>query len=118
MKNWLIRTRTNHLLGPITKVKLLELIENGSIHDDDEVCSGNGYWFYLREVELLNKYIYGEVVQGFNPVSEALNEVRQRESNGKKNETQTEETGVVKIEELELETADELELEEETNEED
>lgn len=75
----MIRTRTNHLLGPIHKDKLLELIENGSVTSDDEICSGNGYWFYLRESELLNRYVYSETPQEFNPVSEALNEHNIRE---------------------------------------
>lgn len=74
----MIRTRSNHLLGPISKEKLVELMENGSIHTDDEICAGNGYWFYLRETDLVNKYIYSEVIQSFNPVSEALNEMRLR----------------------------------------
>ncbi len=77
---WMIRTRSNYLLGPISKEKLLELIENGSIHLDDEICSGNGYWFYLREKNLLDRYVYSETEQGFNPVSEALNEMRMRQS--------------------------------------
>ncbi len=41
-KNWLIRTKNNHILGPVTKEKVRELYENGSIKGDDEICSGNG----------------------------------------------------------------------------
>jgi hypothetical protein len=70
-KTWLIRTKNNHILGPVTKNKVKELIEKGSIKGEDEVCNGNGYWFYIREKELINKYIIGDVPQGFNPVSEA-----------------------------------------------
>jgi len=70
-KNWLIRTKNNHILGPVTKAKVRELIEKGSIKGEDEVSCGNGYWIYIREKELVNKYIVGEMVQGFNPVSEA-----------------------------------------------
>ncbi|MCT4641683.1 MAG: hypothetical protein N4A33_05245 [Bacteriovoracaceae bacterium] len=70
-KNWLIRTRNNHLLGPISLNKVKELIENKSLKGDDEICSGNGYWFFIREKDLIQKYIYEEVPQGFNPVSEA-----------------------------------------------
>ncbi len=70
-KNWLIRTRSNHILGPISKEKVLELYHNGSIKSDDEVCSGNGYWFYLREDDLVERFLIGEETQSFNPISEA-----------------------------------------------
>lgn len=69
-RNWLIRTRDNQILGPISKKKIIELFENGSLDPNDEVCSGNGYWFFLKEKDLVDQYIYGEVVQEFNPVSE------------------------------------------------
>lgn len=70
-KNWLIRTKNNHILGPVSKQKIKELIDTGSIKGDDEVCSGNGYWIYIREAELLDKYINGDFKQDFNPVQEA-----------------------------------------------
>jgi hypothetical protein len=70
-KNWLIRTKSNHILGPISKEKVLELYQNGSIKADDEVCSGNGFWFFIREDELVEKYLTGDDVQAFNPISEA-----------------------------------------------
>jgi hypothetical protein len=72
-KNWLIRTRSNHILGPISKEKVLELYNNGSIKSDDEVCSGNGYWFYLREDDLVQRFLLGDENQSFNPISEAKN---------------------------------------------
>ena len=69
-KNWLIRTKNNHILGPVSKQKVRELLEKGSIKGDDELCSGNGYWFYVREKELVEKYITGDIPQSFNPVAE------------------------------------------------
>jgi len=71
-KNWLVRTKSNFLLGPISKQKLIELIESGSVLQDDEVSSGNGHWFFFRELEFVNRYIFGNEIQSFNPVSEAL----------------------------------------------
>ncbi|MFN8369154.1 MAG: hypothetical protein U0T83_00860 [Bacteriovoracaceae bacterium] len=71
MKNWLIRTRNHRILGPITKEKLIELYESGSLSEDDEICSGNGYWFYVKEIALVEKYVKGDIVQSFNPISEA-----------------------------------------------
>lgn len=70
-KNWLIRTKNNHILGPVSKAKVKELVENGSIRGDDEICSGNGFWFYARESDMLSKYLKNEEKQPFNPVSEA-----------------------------------------------
>ena len=70
-KNWLIRTRDMQILGPISHKKILELLNNGSLHNEDEVCSGNGYWFFIREKDLVKKFIFDGVTQGFNPISEA-----------------------------------------------
>jgi hypothetical protein len=71
MKNWMIRTKNNHILGPVTREKIRDLIENGSIKQDDEICSGNGYWIFVREQALVNKYIFSDHKQSFNPISEA-----------------------------------------------
>lgn len=70
-KNWLIRTKNNHILGPISKQKVIELLEENTIRQDDELCSGNGYWFKVSEEELLNQYIFGDLKQSFDPVSDA-----------------------------------------------
>jgi hypothetical protein len=82
-KNWLIRTKSNHILGPISKDKILELYHNGSIKPDDEICSGNGYWFFIREDELVKRYLLGNESQGFNPISEAKNVLIQEDSKPK-----------------------------------
>lgn len=74
-KNWLIRTHDFQILGPISKEKLLELVNANTLHRDDEICSGNGYWFFYREKDLLQKYVLGSEKQGFNPVQESNEEV-------------------------------------------
>lgn len=70
-KNWLIRTKSNHILGPVSKDKVLELYQNGSIKPDDEVCCGNGFWFFVREEDMVARFLLGKEVQNFNPISEA-----------------------------------------------
>lgn len=70
-KNWLIRTKSNHILGPVSKEKVVELYNNGSIKQDDEICSGNGYWFFVREDDLVSRFLLGKELQTFNPISEA-----------------------------------------------
>ncbi|MBL7665917.1 MAG: hypothetical protein JNM93_12350 [Bacteriovoracaceae bacterium] len=68
-KNWLIRTKDNHIWGPVTKDKILELYQNGTIKLEDEICSGNGYWFHIKEKELVDRFLLKEEMQGFNPLS-------------------------------------------------
>jgi hypothetical protein len=70
-KNWLIRTKSNQIRGPITKDKVLELFHNGSIKPEDEICTGNGFWFFLREEDMVKRYLLGNELQSFNPMSEA-----------------------------------------------
>lgn len=79
-KNWLIRTKSNHILGPVSKEKVQELYQNGSIKPDDEICSGNGYWFFIRESDLVNKYLMGTSSQTYNPISEAKDVLTQKEN--------------------------------------
>lgn len=70
-RNWLIRTAQNQILGPVAKQKLLEFIQKGALGMMDEVTSGNGYWFSLKEKELVEKYLHGDLPQGYNPISES-----------------------------------------------
>ena len=70
-RNWLIRTSQNQILGPVAKQKLLEFVQKGALGMMDEVCSGNGYWFSLKEKELVEKYLHGDLPQGYNPISES-----------------------------------------------
>ncbi len=70
MKNWLIRTKSGHILGPVTKDKILELHKSKAIREDDEVSSGNGYWFAMNEQDLVTRFLLGNETQEFNPISE------------------------------------------------
>jgi hypothetical protein len=82
-KQWLIRTKRRQILGPVTKQRLIEFIEKGSLKGDDEITSGNGYWIWVREKDLVEKYVYGDVPQTFNPISEAVDVVTAKLSVGK-----------------------------------
>ena len=70
-RTWLIRTAQNQILGPVAKQKLLEFIQKGALGLLDEVSSGNGYWFSLNEKDLVEKYLYEGLPQGYNPISES-----------------------------------------------
>lgn len=69
-KNWLIRTKDLKIKGPVSREKLLELLETESLDPKDELCSGNGYWFFVKEEELLERYVRKGEKQSFNPVSD------------------------------------------------
>ncbi|MBF0359562.1 MAG: hypothetical protein HQK49_01030 [Oligoflexia bacterium] len=71
IKNWLIRTRTNQILGPVSKIKIKELISNHAMGPNDEISSGNGHWFFIKEKDLVQKYVFEDNIQSFNPISEA-----------------------------------------------
>lgn len=70
-RNWLIRTKSNKILGPLSKEKVIEFVQDGTLTEEDELCSGNGFWFWIKEDDLLNKYLFGAEEQTFNPVAEA-----------------------------------------------
>ena len=59
------------ILGPVSIDKVQELMDKNSLRAEDELSSGNGYWFALRETNLVEKYIQNRVAQDFNPISEA-----------------------------------------------
>ncbi len=78
-KRWLIRTRSKQILGPASKEKILSLLEKQSLNDEDELSSGNGYWFWVKEKDLVEKYLYKSEIQGFNPVSESKSVLKPEE---------------------------------------
>lgn len=96
MKNWLIRTKNNFILGPVSRDKLLEIVNSGTLSEEDELCSGNGYWFFYREKDLLKKYLMDNNSQQFNIVSEALNEKKVRDNQGNENNGPDDITIIVK----------------------
>ena len=56
-KNWLIRSIDNKIYGPVSKSKLIDLINNGKINNFDELCKANNYWFYLSEKNEVKKFL-------------------------------------------------------------
>lgn len=99
-RNWLIRTYQNQILGPVAKAKLLEFIEKGALGLNDEVTSGNGYWFMLKERDLVEKYLYGDIPQGYNPISESKSVLSKRDNPDKTTSINTapaNKTQVIKI---------------------
>lgn len=54
---WMVRTSKNRIEGPFEQSKICELIENGTLTFQDEVCPSGGYWFFLHETEELSKQL-------------------------------------------------------------
>ncbi|MBP9679954.1 MAG: hypothetical protein KBD76_01000 [Bacteriovorax sp.] len=79
-RNWLIRTKQNQILGPVAKAKVIEFYQKGALGLDDEICSGNGYWFSFKEKDLIEKYLLGDVPQGYNPISESRSHLSKNEN--------------------------------------
>lgn len=121
-KNWLIRTRQNQVLGPVSREKIIELVEKGTIDPNDEICSGNGYWFYVKEKELLDLFLYQNQSQDYNPVSEVvsiLSVERKEELKTAKNQLEDVEeedvTFLININELEGSDIEDVEEDESPN---
>ncbi len=51
MDQWLVRTAQNWIAGPYTRAQVCDLVKQGKLSLQDEVCTANGYWFYLHERE-------------------------------------------------------------------
>jgi hypothetical protein len=79
-RNWLIRTTQNQILGPVPKAKVIEFLQKSALGLQDEVTSGNGHWFSLKEKDLVEKYLYGDIPQGYNPISESRSVLFNREN--------------------------------------
>ena len=76
-RKWLIRTQHNKIVGPLTKEKIVELVEGEKLNPNDELCSGNGYWFWFKEKDLVDKFIFGDTLQDYNPIREAESKLAQ-----------------------------------------
>ena len=70
-KEWLIRTQQKQITGPLENSEVIKLIEEDLLSSDDELCTGNGFWIYIKEKDLLELFLYGDAEQVFNPVCEA-----------------------------------------------
>jgi len=55
-------------------------MEKGALGLNDEVTSGNGFWFSLKEKDLVDKFLYGDIPQGYNPISESKSVLSKREN--------------------------------------
>ena len=108
-RNWLIRTSQDQILGPVAKAKVVEFLDKGALGLNDEVCSGNGYWFYIKEKDLVDKYIYGDIPQNYNPISEAKTVIahhhRNPDATASLSSFSTDQTQVIKLQSIKPDVA-------------
>ncbi len=61
MDQWLIRTSRNQITGPFSKVQVCEMILEGKLEFDDEICLSNHYWLALYDRAEIKKQLGIEV---------------------------------------------------------
>src|ERR1700757_70700 len=67
---WLIRTAENQISGPYTRNEVCQLIQQGRLHANDEVCHANTYWFYLHEHQEIRNQLGMELPKELYPEAE------------------------------------------------
>ena len=55
-KNWLIRTKEHEIIGPLSEDKVRDLILNNKLVDEDELCFGSSFWFFVKEKDFLKEH--------------------------------------------------------------
>jgi hypothetical protein len=56
MSLWMIRHADLTFTRPIPQDLLVSKIEAGEVIASDEICSGDGYWFSIQEVDEVKKF--------------------------------------------------------------
>jgi hypothetical protein len=74
MAQWLIRTAENVIAGPYEREQVCQLIRDGELNYQDEVCQSNGYWIYLHERDEVLRQLGVEVPKPAAPQGEEVTE--------------------------------------------
>src|SRR5689334_9666342 len=61
MDQWLIRTAQNWIAGPYPQERVRQMILEGKLTLQDEVCLANHYWIHLHEREEVKEQLGVEV---------------------------------------------------------
>ncbi|OFZ39117.1 MAG: hypothetical protein A2385_08065 [Bdellovibrionales bacterium RIFOXYB1_FULL_39_21] len=56
----------------MSRDKIVSLVEKNALGEEDELCSGNGFWFQVRDNEMIDKHLIGAALQDFNRISESV----------------------------------------------
>lgn len=57
MERWLVRTEKNVISGPYPRELVQQMIRDGKLALEDEVCCANSYWFFLHEQDEVQKLL-------------------------------------------------------------
>lgn len=57
MDQWLVRTAQNLVAGPYTKEQVCQLVLQGQLSQDDDICPANGYWIPLHDRDDVFKHL-------------------------------------------------------------
>jgi hypothetical protein len=60
---WLVRTAENYLAGPYTRDQIRQLIREGQLGAQDEVCRGSQFWIMLHEKDEVIRQLGADCVQ-------------------------------------------------------
>ena len=60
MKKWLIRMADGRIFGPLEREQVIQSYRDKLLSEKDEICCGMGYWFYVSEKEIMEKYLFNE----------------------------------------------------------
>ncbi len=83
-KKWFIRTKTLEIKGSYTRDEIIVFIDDNTITNDDEICSGNGFWFKISENDLLMNYLFKNIIQEFDPSSKTKTTLSKLDKNSNK----------------------------------
>ncbi len=70
-KEWLIKNSNHEIIGPLSRDQVIAMIDGDKLVAEDELLKANGFWFWMHEKDLLQRFLYDNEPQGFNPISEA-----------------------------------------------
>jgi hypothetical protein len=76
INQWLVRTAQNWIAGPYTREQTAQMILEGKLSLEDEVCAASGYWIYLHEREEILKHLNIEVPRMVEKSEEEVTETQ------------------------------------------
>src|SRR5258708_6436928 len=76
MDQWLVRTCQNWIAGPYSKEQVCQLILEGKLTDQDEVCPANGYWISIYERDEVQSQLGISVQKKSNQNSDEITETQ------------------------------------------
>jgi hypothetical protein len=74
LDQWLVRTADNWIAGPYPVDQICQMIQEGKLTLQDEICLANQYWVYLHEREEVKQFLGIEVPKAHRGVDDEVTE--------------------------------------------